>query len=455
MAACLADAGSGCPSGLGCTANTPNPADPGLCLPACGKDSDCNSSSATAYTCSDGWCHCTRDSDCQAVPDAGFVCDVGSGSCYLPCGSKTDPDCLGGGYNWGCCSQVASLGYCDLMLPSIGWSGGGVIPDAGFCSVPTVDPSSLADGGCLTTQDAGCPTGFACAPTTPNPLDPGTCQPACASDADCNAAGSGTALTCSAGVCRCSTASDCPPDDACNPTSGACYVACGPTTAIGCSGTQGCCAQFAAANGPEGYCDPMISPAPAGFTVGPHSAWPSVSNPQSGPVLSALQLVTVTFNPWKDNGAEVSYPFQQAVEDYDAWLVGSTWLAKVGADYGVGLGANTNRRLSETPPTTVLDGPSTHAVATFINQRIASGALPAPTVNTLYAVYYPFTTTIYDSDDLAGSASCQTFDAYHDFGKYQSTSYAYAVIPTAGTAQPRVGTSPTTFRGPRAASPTR
>jgi hypothetical protein len=176
----------------------------------------------------------------------------------------------------------------------------------------------------------------------------------------------------------------------------------------------------------------MISPAPAGFTVGPHSAWPSVSNPQSGPVLSALQLVTVTFNPWKDNGAEVSYPFQQAVEDYDAWLVGSTWLAKVGADYGVGLGANTNRRLSETPPTTVLDGPSTHAVATFINQRIASGALPAPTVNTLYAVYYPFTTTIYDSDDLAGSASCQTFDAYHDFGKYQSTSYAYAVIPDCG-----------------------
>jgi hypothetical protein len=50
------------------------------------------------------------------------------------------------------------------------------------------------------------------------------------------------------------------------------------------------------------------------------------------------------------------------------------------------------------------------SVQDFITAQVAAGKFPAPTVDTLYAIYFPDGVTI----DLDGSSSCQTFGAYHN-----------------------------------------
>ena len=265
------------------------------------------------------------------------------------------------------CRRMRSLSYCDLELPAAGWSGNGISPDTAFCAAPTptfdnqgigqacTPPSdgSVGAGSCgsgqvcqtlgsgpVCTQDcsqspcpgsswcaqvqvgAGKPNNsawppaqpprmpaaagvLACAPITPNAADPGYCQVACASSSDCNAAGATTALTCSDGVCKCTANGDSPEAQTCDTASGACYIACGPSVNIGCGSKQGCCAQ----EGSVGYCDPMGSGSPTGFQVGPHTGWPQVQNTDGNPVLANPDLVTVTFNPWKDkNGVQSATP---------------------------------------------------------------------------------------------------------------------------------------------------
>jgi hypothetical protein len=62
---------------------------------------------------------------------------------------------------------------------------------------------------------------------------------------------------------------------------------------------------------------------------------------------------------------------------------------------------------------------------TFLAGLINGAKVPAPDANTIYALYFPTTTTI----SLDGSLSCQAFDGYHNAMTVGSQVVYYAVIP--------------------------
>lgn len=167
----------------------------------------------------------------------------------------------------------------------------------------------------------------------------------------------------------------------------------------------------------------------AGFTVAPHDPFPQVPNVSGTPTLHHVQLVTVTYN---------GYAHQSEVEAFGDWIVGSSWLTTVGADYDIHTGTHVAKaRLTDTPPTSITDA----QIQSLISAKIADGTLPAPgatlpnstdtLTEPLYTIYFPGTTTI----SLQGSNSCQAFGGYHNFMTYTpsggtATKVSYAVLPT-------------------------
>jgi hypothetical protein len=155
-------------------------------------------------------------------------------------------------------------------------------------------------------------------------------------------------------------------------------VACGPsaskdTTDAGDAGGAG-----NDANGVgTGSGSPDASDAPSS-TSAAHPALPQVPN-NGGPILAHPALVTITF---------AGYPYQADIQAFDAWLVTSSWLEAVGAEYGVGTGTNANVVLTDATPAVA----STGDIETFLTQKVMSGALPQPQAGTLYVIYYPPTT---------------------------------------------------------------
>ncbi len=62
---------------------------------------------------------------------------------------------------------------------------------------------------------------------------------------------------------------------------------------------------------------------------------------------------------------------------------------------------------------------------TWLSGLITDHTLPAPDANTIYALYFPPTTSI----SFAGGQSCQDFDGYHEALTVGSQTVIYAVIP--------------------------
>jgi hypothetical protein len=106
------------------------------------------------------------------------------------------------------------------------------------------------------------------------------------------------------------------------------------------------------------------------------------------------------------------------------------WWSTVHAGYGVGPATGAGHVAIANAPAAALTDVD---VEKWLAARIGDGTLPAPTDQTIYALYYPQTTTItFSGPDAGGAASCQVFLGYHSsinvtFGG-QSVPVAYAVV---------------------------
>ena len=145
---------------------------------------------------------------------------------------------------------------------------------------------------------------------------------------------------------------------------------------------------------------------------------PEVAPLSTGPVLRAVQLVTVTYS---------GYLYQGDVEAFGDWVVGSDWYKQVGADYGVGPGTHLAKvKLPDAAPNGVFD----RDVQSAIRALVAAGTLPAPPQGQqsqlLYMMYYPAATAITQRD---GSVLCTQFAGYHGSLSFPGGAHAtYAVI---------------------------
>jgi hypothetical protein len=136
-----------------------------------------------------------------------------------------------------------------------------------------------------------------------------------------------------------------------------------------------------------------------------------------GPILVNPNLVTVTFK---------GYPYEQQVQAFGDWVVGSQWFAAVGRDYGVGPSAvHLQKVVIADPPALIL---ARADVAQLLASRILDGTLPAPVPGLLYAVYFPSHVTL----TLEGSStSCLDFGGYHGEGAtQQGVRFPFAAMPT-------------------------
>jgi hypothetical protein len=155
----------------------------------------------------------------------------------------------------------------------------------------------------------------------------------------------------------------------------------------------------------------------------PHPGMPQIPN-QGGGALKAPVIVTVTFP-----GDLLEAKEQQ----FGAEVGGLKWWSTVHDSYGVGAATSGgNVVIAETPPTMMTDGD----VEIWLQDRITDGTLPAPTDQTIYALYFPITTTVSFDPNQGGGSLCQEFLGYHssinaNFGMGQVPT-AYAVIGQCG-----------------------
>ena len=166
-------------------------------------------------------------------------------------------------------------------------------------------------------------------------------------------------------------------------------------------------------------------PAVDAFPTAPHTPYPQVPD-LGGPRLAHPQLITVTF---------ANDPRAAAFEAYAQWLVGSSWLTTVGADYGVGAGnvAGVAHR-PETPLATLTSAD----IETYLADGITDGSIPRPAApatlaDALYIVYYPSTTSI-TTTFVNGimKSSCVDFGGYHGEVHHAGLDFAYSAIPDCG-----------------------
>ncbi len=170
-----------------------------------------------------------------------------------------------------------------------------------------------------------------------------------------------------------------------------------------------------------------------------HTAIPLVDY-NGGRVLSAVKVVTVTFT--NDDTQMVS-----DLQKFGDTITSTPWWTAVSAEYCaqpnnkpcIGPGtAGGHVEVSDTPSATYTDssqgGAST--IQDFIKAKVADSTFPAPTDQTLYAIYFPTNVTI----DLDGAQSCGNggFGAYHNTlmlpdADGGSIPVAYAIIPRCGS----------------------
>jgi len=160
------------------------------------------------------------------------------------------------------------------------------------------------------------------------------------------------------------------------------------------------------------------------FRPATHEPFPQVPD-QGGPKLASAAVVTVTFAGDTRRGA---------FEQYAQWIVGSTWLASVGADYGVGAGTVAGAvQVTESAPATETSGD----IETFLATHIQDGTIPRPAGglgDALYLVYLPSTTTMTATFvDAITAVSCKDWEAYHGEAHALGLDFSYAVMADCGS----------------------
>lgn len=178
-------------------------------------------------------------------------------------------------------------------------------------------------------------------------------------------------------------------------------------------------------------CTPMNGTLAQGYPA-MHSPAPQVTY-QGGGVLLDPEVVTITYPG--DTLAKQLEAFGDGITQTCYWDTIRAGYCESSGMSCVGRGtlpAKPHVEMTAAPAAsytdTAMGGSST--MATYIQQQVASGTFPAPDANTLYALYFPSTTTI----TLDGATSCQTFGGYHNSTTVtppggSNTIVSYAVIP--------------------------
>jgi hypothetical protein len=151
------------------------------------------------------------------------------------------------------------------------------------------------------------------------------------------------------------------------------------------------------------------SPAPS------HPLFPQVPD-NGGPVLASPQVIALHY------GDDQNWAFEQAAL---TWLLGSSWLAEVGDDYGVGTGSlQTEITLAPTSPQKLSDD-DVHAA---IDALFADGgvAVPGAGSDVVFVLFVPGSVDY----DLFGTTGCMSgsVDSYHLWYFHGDTQVPYAVV---------------------------
>ena len=164
------------------------------------------------------------------------------------------------------------------------------------------------------------------------------------------------------------------------------------------------------------------SPSPGDRFVGvatpeypaPHPPLPQVVSLR-GPVVAAPNLVAITFQ---------GDPLGAGIASFVSQLAASKYWTQATAEYGAGLlSASPPLQLSEQPPATLTD---TEVQAWLASKVMSLPGFPQPGLGTIYALFYPDTTTITTGTGMA----CRDFGGYHsDFELPTGEFVTYLVIP--------------------------
>jgi hypothetical protein len=177
--------------------------------------------------------------------------------------------------------------------------------------------------------------------------------------------------------------------------------------------------------------DPASDPEPP--AAPPADPQASVTPPAKPPIVPSFPTVRTRGGPVIANPRVVPIVFagDQAKDKIDTFtkkMAGSEYWTSVATEYGIGmLSAGDVLELAETPPASIL-------AANLERWLIAklTGDTPelgAPDANTLYAVYFPSSTKITESN----GDSCVAFDAYHgEILAGDGTRVGYAVVSECG-----------------------
>jgi hypothetical protein len=179
----------------------------------------------------------------------------------------------------------------------------------------------------------------------------------------------------------------------------------------------------------------------AGVTEATHAPLPTMAY-FGGPILTAPQIVTFTFSTTP--GATQLQAFGQTITQTD-------WFAAVTKDYCIpggacitsgpaGLSVDITTAAAATYIDTMGQGSATGGtdLEQFMNQEISAAVtaktIPAPTANSLYAFYFPTTSTIWMGAVNQGGQSCRDFGGYHSAMLYTDgkTPIVYAILPDCG-----------------------
>jgi len=134
-----------------------------------------------------------------------------------------------------------------------------------------------------------------------------------------------------------------------------------------------------------------------------------------GPVMAHPRIFTITFSEDGDGAA---------LTQHAAWMMASTWLTTVGAEYGVGSGSvlGSHERTDAAPDvTTQLE------IEQWLASALDDGTLTAPPdgdfSSVLYVVHFPVGVVVMTSTGM----SCVDFDAFHFTMRHGGDEIVYAV----------------------------
>jgi hypothetical protein len=125
-------------------------------------------------------------------------------------------------------------------------------------------------------------------------------------------------------------------------------------------------------------------------TFAPATHAPLPPMPQNGgqQPLDKVSFVSVSFS---------DTPGDSDIQTFGDWLVASSYWKTIGKDYGVGAGTHQHVKLSDATPDTIID----QDFASYVDQKIASGALPS-SPQSVYAFFLSNATTVTNVANAGG-----------------------------------------------------